>query len=589
MADFSLTLNLAGRTAGGVSYTEAKGCGLVDPSRTAGKTDSEKALHAGGWNARSRSGNDGIRTGNGVFMQDPRGVVICRIDVPEYGTYRVGAVLRAGKTAVSGAYVFAGRRNLCAGPVSIPAGGAAECSFYTCVTPYIPALTPVPCLEKAVYVSVTGGAGLEKVTVSREDVPVIWVAGDSTLTDQDALAPYWPAESCTGWAQVLSRFVQGAAVCNQAHSGLTTNCFRDDGHWEIIRDRMKPGDVLIVQFGHNDQKRRNLAAFGGYIDNLRWYAREAEKRGVRCVICSPISRIPFMDRGRMRSLLEWHADAAQKAADESGAAFIDLHRLTFDFWCAAGERARLYFQPGDGTHTCTFGGEKIAEMAVQEILRQCIDPLDRWICMPMPDFPEPESGQGRGPQPEEKGDSRLIDIPYVDIAGIPQYDSCVKALRLGLLDPCVMHLHPAEPMPRGQFLMVYLRAAGMSGTRPYEGRFCDLSRYEWGSDFVQTCLNEHLLDLSTVPDDRFRPDDPLTAGEFADFAVRALLPADRRDQQTIAASLAEAVREGLVPAGVTENQSLCRADCYAGLVRLMELEQERGRKIGAAKPVHPAG
>ena len=48
------------------------------------------------------------------------------------------------------------------------------------------------------------------VKVTREDVPVIWIAGDSTLTDQNAGVPYYPYGSCAGWAQTLARFIDKA-------------------------------------------------------------------------------------------------------------------------------------------------------------------------------------------------------------------------------------------------------------------------------------------------------------------------------------------------------------------------------------------
>ena len=77
----------------------------------------------------------------------------------------------------------------------------------------------------------------------------------------------------------MLQYFDGLAVCNQAHGGMTTNCFRDDGHWDIVCRNIRPGDIFMMEFGHNDQKRRNLRPFGQYAANLRWYIHEIRKTG----------------------------------------------------------------------------------------------------------------------------------------------------------------------------------------------------------------------------------------------------------------------------------------------------------------------
>jgi hypothetical protein len=64
--------------------------------------------------------------------------------------------------------------------------------------------------------------------------------------------------------------------------------------------------------------------------------------------------------------------------------------------------------------------------------------------------------------------------------------------------------------------------------RPWQGEYCDLSRYEYDAEQIQAAWDENLIDPETTPDDRFRPDDPLTLGELISFTVRAFRPKHQR-------------------------------------------------------------
>lgn len=71
---------------------------------------------------------------------------------------------------------------------------------------------------------------------------------------------------------------------------------------------------------------------------------------------------------------------------------------------------------------------------------------------------------------------------------------------------------------------MFFKAAPMPVKRGYQGRFCDIYRYEFDAQNVQTALDAGLVDETTTPEDRFRPDDGLTCGELAEFMVRSLQP-----------------------------------------------------------------
>lgn len=575
-------------------YCQETGFGFIDPLHLSGRTQSEQSLYAGGWNLRSSQNSawssSFTTTEQGVKLQSARFVLVFKVLVPRHGSYQITLTSKAGSDGIQNMMVFCGRRNLVDRAIEVAPYKTYTKTFFTYVSPYIPAMTSIPCEEKAIYISITGNhASLSELRIEEKETPTLFIAGDSTLTDQNAQYPYYPYGSCAGWAQMLLPYFSTCAVCNQAHSGMTSNCFREDGHWDMIKPLIKKGDIVMLQFGHNDQKRRNLAAFGGYINNLRWYIKEIRAFGAYPVLLSPISRIPFMDNGKYCSLLELYALACQTAARECDVPFIDLHTLTFHQWCQLGTDAGDYFIPGDITHTNDFGANLIASYVISEIMRQQITPLSQMLCFQEKKAFLPSDDTHQLPVETSAGNMFHISIPYVDIDGIPQYSYMVEALERGLLDPCVMHLHPLEIMPRAQFLMVFFKALRIAGERPYLGDFCDISRYEWDSSYVQGCLRENLIDPLTVPNNRFRPDDALTNEEFATFCVRGMQQDREKRNLTLAYCYEEAIRLHLLEPDWQPKAPITRADCYKGLVILMDSLQTADVALPSDAELHPVG
>ncbi len=528
------TLNFKLQESDNSLYSPERGYGFFEPemAEASSGTAHEEALKSGGWNRRH------------FYEEVPdegRRVKIIKIPVPFFATFRVTVRITALRRSIGSLTLFSSRRAMIARNVDIPAGSTYQKAFHTAVTPYIPALSSVRCNDKDIFVSFTGSDiepdnCLVEIEVTEETVPVIWIGGDSTVTDQNAGIPYYPGFSFSGWAQTLPRYIEGAAVCNMAHSGLTSNCFRDDGHYDIILEMIKPGDALILQFGHNDQKRRNLSAFGGYADNLRRYVKEIRDKGAEVILCSPISRIPLkmseaeakaLCADRTYSLLSDYADAVRTVARETGAFFADLHALTFRKWLECGDNAVRFFMSGDVTHTNEFGSVLIADMFMSEIrsLDKGRDTLPgRCNNHLISSFYDPASDLVTVPKQEPEPDIFSIDLPYVDIGGFEPMDELIKAFRYCLLDPCVMHLHPDAPLPRAQLLMVLFKALRIAGKRPYMGKFADIRYNEWDSGYVQTLIQENLIDPTTIRQDGdklfFRPDDDLTYDELDSFLMR---------------------------------------------------------------------
>ena len=208
------------------------------------------------------------------------------------------------------------------------------------------------------------------IEITPMDVPTVFVIGDSTVCDQSR-EPY------ASWGQMLTRFFKPqVAVANHAESGETYRDSLGRRRLDKILSLMKPGDYLIMQFGHNDQKQIKAGTGGPFTT----YKQDIKKfvDGVRAhkgipVIVSPMERRNFDEHGRIEPSLSDYAKAAHQSADELGVAFIDLHAMSIPFYEALGpgkaEKAFAEASPGkyDKTHHCNYGAYELAKCIVQGI------------------------------------------------------------------------------------------------------------------------------------------------------------------------------------------------------------------------------
>lgn len=503
-----------------------------------------------------------------------------RADVPKNGVYAVSVTIRSKKEKVSGVHLYSGRRNLVKRDIVIEAGEAVTCRFYTHVCEYIPVMGKPPVEDQAIYVSLIGeGVCMESVSLEEAEVPTLFIAGDSLIGDYIGGYPYNPIINGGSWGQNMLQYFDGLAVCNQAHGGMTTNCFRDDGHWDIVCRNIRPGDIFMMEFGHNDQKRRNLRPYGQYAANLRWYIHEIRKRGAYPVIVTSLSRIPSRDEDGYYDLLEEYADSCRKVGKEWHVPVLDLHSYSFELLCKMGvENCKVYFN--DVTHTNDYGALLVAQYLAEEIRKQKIEPL--YHCMNTfqgepwkPDTSLYPSDAVSSDQKEEKPilSTDLPELPYADCKHIRQLNGLKEAMAKGLLDPCLKFYHPFDEMPRGQFLYLFFKAVKAPYKRPYQGEYCDIYKYEWDAQNVQAALDAGLIDKETTKDSRFRPDDALTGGELVSMMVRSLHPMDDREW-TIPQCEQQAKSLGLIWEGYQRDGWVNRADCTVALVHLMNLTED---------------
>ncbi len=220
-------------------------------------------------------------------------------------------------------------------------------------------------------------AAIEIVPV---DVPTLFLLGDSTVCDQSK-EPY------NSWGQMFTRwFDLNVAIANHGESGETYRDSLGRRRLDKILSVMNPGDWLLMQFGHNDQKQiasKSGGPFTTYKAEIKRHVDGVRSRGGIPVIISPMERRGFDDAGKVKPSLIEYADAARQAAQELGVAFIDLNALSKPFYEALGpERsARAFAAPGgkvDNTHHNNYGSYQLAR-AVAQALRDQKLPIARFL------------------------------------------------------------------------------------------------------------------------------------------------------------------------------------------------------------------
>jgi lysophospholipase L1-like esterase len=213
--------------------------------------------------------------------------------------------------------------------------------------------------------------------VKADEIPTVFLAGDSTVTDQ-------PREPTTSWGQMLTAFFNpGVAITNHAESGETLKSFITGLRLDKILSQMKKGDYLFIQFGHNDQKENwpqtYVEPFTTHKAYLKVLIAEARRRGAFPVLVTPMQRRNF-DGLKIRNTLGDFPESVRQTAKEENVPLIDLTKMSIDFYEALGpERAKLAFSGGtDATHHSAYGAHELAKCIVEGIRANKLD-LARYI------------------------------------------------------------------------------------------------------------------------------------------------------------------------------------------------------------------
>lgn len=219
-----------------------------------------------------------------------------------------------------------------------------------------------------------GANALQALSVSpASNSQVLFIAGDSTVADQSPQLQTSATSRFTGWGQFIpAYFNKNIAVSNYADSGESTAAFRTDGGglWNPINARLKAGDWVMIQLGHND-KTTSGSLYRSRITNL---VAAIRNKGAHPILITP------MVRNTGDGLNNQHIWGDLNIRNEligisknQNVPLIDLMKLTSEWVNRIGQStAQGYFVNNDRTHSNELGAELFAQMIVNEISRQNI-------------------------------------------------------------------------------------------------------------------------------------------------------------------------------------------------------------------------
>jgi lysophospholipase L1-like esterase len=297
------------------------------------------------------------------------------VRVPEEGNYRVTVTL-GNPAADSVTTVKAELRRLMLERVRVPAGKTETRSFLVNVrTPQIPGggevrlkdrekTTEARAWDNRLTLEFTDAhPAVRMVTVEKAgNVPTIYIAGDSTSTDQ-------PREPFNSWGQMLPRFFRPEiAIANHGESGESLRGFLGENRWAKLLSVIRPGDTVLIQMGHNDQKEKGegVGAFTTYKSDLKRFIADARQHGATPVLVTPMHRLTFDAQGKIINSLGDYPEAVRQAAKEENVALIDLNAMSKLFYEALGRAdAHLAFAGSDTTHHDNYGSYELAKCIVE--------------------------------------------------------------------------------------------------------------------------------------------------------------------------------------------------------------------------------
>ena len=236
---------------------------------------------------------------------------------------------------------------------------------------------------------------LRKITVEPVDVPTVYLAGDSTVVDQDK-------EPWAAWGQMLPRFFgPKVAIANHAESGETIRSFETEGRWAKIFSTIKSGDYLMLQFAHNDQKpgKGYVRAETDYTKLVEKYVEKARQVGAHPILVTSMNRRSFDEAGKIIDTLAPYPQTLRKIAQEQRLPLVDLNAMSKVMWEAMGPegtlKAFVHYPantfPGqseelkDNTHFNSYGAYELARCVVESLRQQGV-PLASWLRPGIPSF-----------------------------------------------------------------------------------------------------------------------------------------------------------------------------------------------------------
>lgn len=239
-------------------------------------------------------------------------------------------------------------------------------------------------------------------TPKNPSLPTLFLIGDSTVRNGrgDGANGQW------GWGEPLVAFFDPARinVVNRAIGGRSSRTYITEGHWDDVLALLKAGDIVVMQFGHNDsgplddpsrargtlpgvgdeskevfnpitQKQEVVHTYGWY---MRRYVSDTLAKGAIPIVCSPIPRKIWKD-GKVVRNADNYGGWAKQVASEFHVDFIDLNEIIARRYDALGPEAVEALFADPHTHTSLAGAKLNAEAVVSGLQALADHPVDRFL------------------------------------------------------------------------------------------------------------------------------------------------------------------------------------------------------------------
>lgn len=237
-----------------------------------------------------------------------------------------------------------------------------------------------------------------------EKVITVFMIGDSTMANKDTTNN----KQERGWGMMLQNYFDSSIrIENHAVNGRSSKSFINEGRWRNVFNRIRPGDYVIIQFGHNDEKPqedRHTEPGTTFDANLEKFVNETRQRGGTPILCNSVVRRFFSqsqtaitdDDLRTNSsaqltdgdtLVDTHGAyllSPKNVAMKMNVPFIDANRITHDLEQNLGpivsRKLHMWFLPGetpslpggrqDNTHYNILGARIVAALLAENISQE---------------------------------------------------------------------------------------------------------------------------------------------------------------------------------------------------------------------------
>jgi len=235
-----------------------------------------------------------------------------------------------------------------------------------------------------------------------KEKPVLYVIGDSTVKNGKGKGDndQW------GWGDLVASYFDQTKIKieNRALGGTSTRTFQSKGLWDSVLVKIKPGDFVMMQFGHNDgsplddtarargtikgigpeskeiynpitKKQEVVYTYGWY---LRKFIKEATEKGAIAIVCSPVPRSNWSE-GKLARSEGSYSTWAEEVATAEKVYFISLNKIISNKYDVLGEKTVSGYFPKDHTHTNGAGAKLNAQSVIEGLksLKKC--PLKSYL------------------------------------------------------------------------------------------------------------------------------------------------------------------------------------------------------------------